>query len=253
MNAPTQKIARYELVREIGRGESGTVYEARDGVDGRTVALKVFRRDPGVADDSATTAEFLRLAHHLMMLDHPNIVPVLNCGSADGHNYVAMQLVTARSLRRWLDVVPRMSFEWVLSIALQVADALTCAHNAGICHHALKPANILLDENGHVSVTDFAIPLLAVHSGNSTGVPSVPQYLAPEQVRAEVADARADLFALGAITFELLTGRAPFGSCADMSVIRVLENIVQQIPQPASSFDPEVPPALDRVVLKSLS
>jgi hypothetical protein len=243
-----RRLGRYVLGREIGRGERGAVFEATEPGAGRTLAIKLFRIDIA-ADPDAYVRALGRSVLAVSGLRHPGVVRLLDQGVAtDGQPWVASERPDARSLRQLLDVLPRMSFEWVRSIGLQVADALACAHAAGVVHGGLKASNILIDGDGRVSVTDFGLPV-----PSPDALPAMPQYLAPEQVQGLAPDARSDVFSLGALMFEMLAGRPPFGSPLTGSLATVLENIAHAPTPTPSALDPEVPPDLDIVVMRSLA
>jgi serine/threonine protein kinase len=249
MTDAPRKMGRYALGREIGRGERGAVFEATEAGSGRLVALKIFRTD--LADDVPAYIRALgdRLLH-ASQLHHPCIVRIVEQGvsAEDGTPWVAMDRVDARSLRQLLDALPRLSFEWVCSIGLQTADALAHAHASGVTHGGLKASNLLVDSAGHVSVTDFALPAPAPDA-----LPAMPQYLSPEQVQGLAPDARSDVFSLGALLFEMLAGRPPFGSPLTGTLASVLENIAH-VPTPTpSAIDPDVPAELDLLVMKALA
>jgi serine/threonine protein kinase len=249
MTDAPRKMGRYALGREIGRGERGAVFEATEAGSGRLVALKIFRTD--LADDVPAYIRALgdRLLH-ASQLHHPCIVRIIEQGVSadDGTPWVAMDRVDARSLRQLLDALPRLSFEWVCSIGLQTADALAHAHASGVTHGGLKASNLLVDSAGHVSVTDFALPAPAPDA-----LPAMPQYLSPEQVQGLAPDARSDVFSLGALLFEMLAGRPPFGSPLTGTLASVLENIAH-VPTPTpSAIDPDVPAELDLLVMKALA
>ena len=243
-----RRLGRYVLGREIGRGERGAVFEATEPGAGRALAIKLFRIDIA-ADPDAYVRALGRSVLAVSGLRHPGVVRLLEQGvAADGQPWVASERPDARSLRQLLDVLPRMSFEWVRSIGLQVADALACAHTAGVVHGGLKASNILIDGDGRVSVTDFGLPV-----PSPDALPAMPQYLAPEQVQGLPPDARSDVFSLGALMFEMLAGRPPFGSPLTGSLATVLENIAHAPTPTPSALDPEVPPDLDIVVMRSLA
>ncbi|MBU0602953.1 MAG: serine/threonine protein kinase [Gammaproteobacteria bacterium] len=249
MSEALRILGRYALGREIGRGERGAVFEATESGSGRLVALKTFRTD--IADDQrgyvrALGERLLQAAR----LRHAGIVHIIEQGvsSDDGTPWAAMERLDARSLRQLLDALPRMSFEWVRSIGLQTAEALAHAHGAGVTHGGLQPSNLLVDGAGRVTVTDFALP-----APSPDALPAMPQYLSPEQVQGVPPDARSDVFSLGAILFEMLAGRPPFGSPLTGSLSSVLENIAYAPAPTPSALDPEVPADLDLIVMKALA
>jgi hypothetical protein len=248
MSDAVRKLGRYVLGREIGRGERGAVFEATEAGSGRLLAIKTFRTDL-----AADPAHYVRkLGESLLAtssLQHPGIVRVVEQGVADdGQPWAALERLNARSLRQLLDALPRMAFDWVRSIGSQAADALAYAHTAGVVHGGLKTSNILVDGDGRVFVTDFALP-----AQSPDALPAMPQYLSPEQVQGLSPDARSDVFSLGAILFEMLAGRPPFGSPLTGSLTTVLENIAYAPTPTPSAIDPDVPPDLDRVVMKALA
>ncbi|HEY9194294.1 MAG TPA: protein kinase [Methyloversatilis sp.] len=248
MTEAPRRLGRYVLGREIGRGERGAVFEAA-GTGGGMVAIKTFRTD--MAEDARDYVRRLgERVLHVSQLQHPGIVRIIEQGvtAGDGTPWVAMERLDARSLRQLLDALPRMSFEWVRSIGLQAADALACAHASGVVHGGLKASNLLIDGAGHVTVTDFELP-----APSPDALPAMPQYLSPEQVQGLAPDQRSDVFSLGAILFEMLAGRPPFGSPLTGSLSSVLENIAYAPTPTPSAIDPDVPPDLDLVVMKALA
>jgi TolB-like protein len=202
---PGDRIGRYEVLREIGRGGFGIVYEALDTELGRKVALKMLRP---LRSAHATSPEWLRReAEAAARLDHPGIVTLLDAGISDLGPWLAMELLHGETLEKRLErgaLDPREA----VRIALEVARALGHAHAHGVVHQDLKPGNVFLAEDGRVKLLDLGLAhLLGTRPAASGGTPA---YMAPEQARGETADARADVFALGALLFEMLTGRPPF-------------------------------------------
>ena len=207
---------RYRLERRIGSGSMATVWRAHDELEDRVVALKLLRSRDVFAGTGVE--RMLREAKLAGGLDHPNIVRVFDCGQyGDGCAYVAMALVEGRSLADYLAEQGPLPWARARAVLLQVADALAAAHASGVMHRDLKPANILLTESGdelHCTVIDFGLarPIgVDPNTGKLTGTGLVfgtPRYMSPEHVRAEPLDARADVYALGCLAYEMLTGHA---------------------------------------------
>jgi eukaryotic-like serine/threonine-protein kinase len=244
---------RYELRRVLGAGGMAAVYLARDRVLKRTVAVKVL--NPVHARDPSSVERFRSEARTAAGLSHPNVVAVFDSGSDDGLHYLVMEHVPGPSLaellRRQGPLPPRRAAE----LGLQVCEALEAAHANGVVHRDVKPGNVLLAGDGRVKVTDFGIAKAAA-SPSLTGdgvVIGSPAYMAPEQAQGEPVDARSDVYALGCVMHELLTGAPPFGSAADGSPVAVAARQVNQPPEPPSRRNPRVDPELDTVVLTAMA
>jgi tetratricopeptide (TPR) repeat protein len=241
----------YELIRELGRGGMGVVYQARQISLNRPVALKMIRSAALASEDELR--RFQNEAEAIALLDHPHIVPILEVGEHDGQRYFSMKLIGGPSLDRKLAdyaVDPRRAARLVQ----RAAEAVHHAHQRGILHRDLKPANILLDERGEPFVTDFGLAKRVegdselTHSGAILGTPA---YMAPEQAsgrRGSVTTA-SDVYGLGAILYALLTGRAPFGG---ESIADVLERVRDSAAAPPRSLNPAVPRDLEIIALKCL-
>ncbi len=243
---------RYRIERELGRGGMATVYLALDLKHDRRVALKVLR--PELA--AVLGAErFIREITTTANLRHPHILPLYDSGEADGLLFYVMPFVEGESLRARLDRERQLPLDVALRIAREVADALSYAHARGLIHRDIKPENILLD-SGHALVADFGVALAVETAGGErmtrTGVSvGTPQYMSPEQAAAERAiDARSDVYALGAVTYEMLTGEPPFqGATAQVVVAKALT----EKPTLPSTVRDTVTPALDAAVMKALA
>jgi eukaryotic-like serine/threonine-protein kinase len=243
------KVGRYEILHELGRGAIGVVYAARDWSTGEVVALKTI--DPALFDTPyANFAEsVLKDARSARRLKHRNIVKMHDAGEAGGTAYVAMELLEGESLRKVLDGGP-LSIARVMQIVDEIACGLAYAHEQGVVHRGLKPSNITVLHSGGVKITDFGIGHLgeaAILSGQRTGCLSC---MSPEQVRGEPVDRRSDIFSLGAVFYELLTRRPAFkGDSPD----EIVQNILHAEVPPPSEVNTYVPPALDRIVLRMLA
>ncbi|MDB4892287.1 MAG: protein kinase, partial [Gemmatimonadetes bacterium] len=217
--------ATYRIERELGAGGMATVYLARDLRHDRDVAIKVLHPDLGAALGSE---RFLSEIRTTARLQHPHILPLLDSGDADGLLYYVMPYVTGETLRSRLERETQLPIDDALRIAREVADALGSAHALGIIHRDIKPENILL-QGGHALVADFGIALAVQQAGGQrmtqTGLSlGTPQYMSPEQAMGErTIDARADIYALGAVTYEMLAGEPPFtGSSVQAIVAKVM-------------------------------
>jgi serine/threonine-protein kinase len=205
------RIGKYEILRVVGRGAMGVVYLAHDTVLERDVALKLMA---STADDPATTERFTREAKAVAKMTHPNVVTVFDLGShTDGSPFIAMELLKGHDLQRALRTAPALSLERKLSVLVQVLAGLDHAHQAGIIHRDVKPANIFLCADGTVKIMDFGVARLVTGSMTGTGnIVGTADYMSPEQVKGAKVDGRSDLFSVGAMLYELLTGRRPFHS-----------------------------------------
>ncbi len=199
-------------MRELGKGAMGVVYLGRDPVIGRLVALKTIRV---AAEDDIEQREFnerfLREAQAAGTLSHPNIVTVHDIGEEDETSFIAMEYVEGKNLKQVIRGKERLSFDRIAEIIAQAADALDYAHRKGIVHRDVKPANIIITPDGAVKITDFGIAKIETSSLTETGqFLGTPNYMSPEQVTGEIVDGRSDLFSLGVVLYELLTGKKPF-------------------------------------------
>ena len=255
------RLGPYEILAPIGAGGMGEVYRARDSRLGRDVALKVL---PGsAAGDSERLARLEREARALAALSHPNIVVIHSIEREGGVPYITMELVEGRTLDR-LVAPGGLPLERLLETSLAIAEAVTAAHGKGVVHRDLKPANVIVTPDDRVKVLDFGLAKLtepdtlpgdaeAPTAGTPPSVAgravgTVP-YMAPEQLRGEAVDERADLFALGVIMFELASGRRPFGGATQADVISA---ILRDDPPPLAAARPDLPQALVGVVGRCL-
>ncbi|WP_327678380.1 protein kinase domain-containing protein [Kitasatospora sp. NBC_00458] len=241
---------RYELVEVLGVGGMATVWRGVDHVLGRQVAVKVL--NGGLADDPRFAERFGREAQHAAMLVHPRIVMVFDSGVDHGSPYIVMELVQGRSLAALLAQRPGLPVEQAVGIAAAVCEGLAVAHGAGLVHRDIKPGNIMITDDGGVKVVDFGIAR-AGSSHNLTQTASVlgtAAYLSPEQATASPLDGRTDLYAVGCVLTEMLTGAPPF--TAETPVAIAYRHVGEQ-PLPPSARRPGLPPALDAVVLRLLA
>ncbi|MFJ3214662.1 protein kinase [Kitasatospora sp. NPDC086801] len=241
---------RYELVEILGVGGMATVWRGLDHVLGRQVAVKVL--NGGLADDPRFAERFSREAQHAAMLVHPRIVMVFDSGVDQGTPFIVMELVHGRSLAAVLAQQPGLPVERAVGIAAAVCEALAVAHAAGLVHRDIKPGNIMITDDGGVKVVDFGIAR-AGSSSNLTQTASVlgtAAYLSPEQATASPLDGRTDLYAVGCVLTEMLTGETPF--TAETPVAIAFKHVSEQ-PALPSFRRPGLPPALDAAVLRLLA
>jgi len=248
-----QRIGRYEIVEEIGRGSMGIVYKARDPIIGRFVAIKTVR----LGDFSAAhqieelKTRLVREAQSAGSLSHSNIITVFDVGEEDGLSYIAMELVEGVSLEAMLESKQVLAESTILHIARQVADALGYAHQRGIVHRDIKPANIMLTQDGRVKVADFGIAKIGSTKMTQTGVLlGSPSYMAPEHFLGHGLDGRSDIFALGIVLYELVTGQTPF---AEDNLGTLSYKIVNEDVLPPKRRKPTLSPQLNDLVMKALA
>jgi len=244
-----QKFGRYEIKGELGRGGMATVYHASDPRFEREVAIKVLPRE--MLHDPQFRARFEREAKTIAMLEHPAIVPVYDFGEEDGQPYFVMRYMTGGSLADRLKNGP-LTLTEAARIFQRLAPALDSAHAKGIIHRDLKPGNILFDQYGEPYISDFGIAKLAEAQGSMTGsaIVGTPSYMSPEQAQGTAVDGRADIYGMGVILFEMLSGQQPFSGDTPMSV--VLKHVTQPPPH-ILDLRPELPSGVEEVVEKALA
>ncbi|WBB57880.1 Stk1 family PASTA domain-containing Ser/Thr kinase [Streptomyces sp. WMMC500] len=255
MEEPRRLGGRYELGQVLGRGGMAEVYLAHDTRLGRTVAVKTLRAD--MARDPSFQARFRREAQSAASLNHPAIVAVYDTGEdyIDGVSipYIVMEYVDGSTLRELLHSGRKLLPERTLEMCTGILQALEYSHRSGIVHRDIKPANVMLTRTGQVKVMDFGIARAMGDSGmtmtQTAAVIGTAQYLSPEQAKGEQVDARSDLYSTGCLLYELLTGRPPF---VGDSPVAVAYQHVREEAQPPSTFDPEVTPEMDAIVMKAL-
>ncbi|MCX6034063.1 MAG: serine/threonine-protein kinase [Chloroflexi bacterium] len=244
-----QKFGRYEIKAEIGRGGMATVYHAYDPRFERELALKVLPRE--MLHDPQFRTRFEREAKTIAMLEHPAIVPVYDFGEEDGQPYFVMRYMTGGSLTDRMKHGP-MPIQEVAHLFGRLAPALDEAHAKGIIHRDLKPGNILFDQYGEPYISDFGIAKIAATQTNVTGssILGTPAYMSPEQAQGESIDGRSDIYGLGVIMFELLTGKQPYQGNTPMSV--VVKHITDPVPH-ILDVKPDLPPTIEAVIEKAMA
>ena len=239
---------RYRVLKRLGSGGMAEVYCAEDQQLGRRVALKLLHRR--FADDEQFVERFRREASSAAGLSHPNIVGIFDRGEWDGTYYIAMEFVEGRTLKDIIRERGPAPPEAAADVALQILRAARYAHKHGIVHRDIKPHNVLIDNEGRVRVTDFGIARAGVSDMTETGsVMGTAQYLSPEQAQGKPVDERSDLYSIGVVLYELLTGRVPFDAESPVSVALMQ---VSEPPVPPMEVNPEVPPALNAVTLRAM-
>jgi serine/threonine protein kinase len=248
-------IGRYEIIRELGRGMMGIVYEARDPVLGRTLALKTIQLGFSVLPQEQESYEkrFMAEAAAAARLQHPGIVVVYDVGKDDvtGGPYMALEYLHGQTLDKLLRNGKPLEWRRALRIGRAVAEALHHAHSHRIIHRDIKPANIMLLESGDPKIMDFGIAKLPASQLTAAGqVFGSPSYMSPERAREEGVDARSDIFSLGAVLYELLTGRRAFPG---QGVAAILLKVASEDPEPPSRLVRALPEGTDEVVARALA
>ena len=239
---------RYRILRRLGSGGMADVYCAEDEQLGRRVAVKVLHRR--FAEDAQFVERFRREASSAAGLQHPNIVGIFDRGEWDGTYYIAMEFVEGRTLKDIVREKGPAPPEAAVDITLQILRAARFAHNRGVVHRDIKPHNVLIDPDGRVRVADFGIARAGTSDMTETGsIMGTAQYLSPEQAQGRAVDARSDLYSIGIVLYELLTGRVPFDADSPVTVALMQVN---EPPPPPRAIVPEIPPSLEAVVLRAL-
>ena len=242
------QLGRYEVLEPIGRGASSTVFKARDALIGRTVAIKALQS--GV-DEPAWRERFMAEARIVGQLSHPRIVKLHDVGidESSGAPYLVMEFVVGKTLEQQI-AAGKTDFQQACTWGAALGRALACAHEQGIVHGDIKPANILINQDGRVMLTDFGIARFAAHVSQNGGLSGTPAYLSPEQIEGNPTDGRSDLFSLGIVLYQLATGERPFQSD---SVQAVCAQILKAKITPPSKVNPALPRAFDDIIAHCLA
>jgi eukaryotic-like serine/threonine-protein kinase len=247
-----RKLGRYEIVAELGQGAMGIVYRAIDPILNRVVAIKTINMALKHDEIAEYEARFYQEAQAAGGLNHPNIVTVYDIGKSGAMAYMAMEFLEGVELQAILAPGAALAVMQAVEIAMQVADGLAYAHEHDVIHRDVKPANIMIIHGGLAKITDFGIARMrAARVVTQTGVVlGSPKYMSPEQVLGKRAEARSDIFSLGAVLYEMLTGKAPFVG-ADVNAM--MFQTLNLVPPPPSTFNPDVPSMLDLIVAKMIA
>lgn len=236
---------RYEILSKVGAGGMSDVYKAKDHILSRFVAIKVLKQE--FSEDSSFVTKFRAEAQSAAGLEHPNIVNIYDVGSENGLYYIVMEYVEGITLKTYIEKKGQLSFKESASIAIQVARGIEAAHNKNIIHRDIKPQNIIISTDGKVKVTDFGIAKATSSNTISSDVMGSVHYASPEQARNGFVDGRSDIYSLGIVMFEMVTGRVPFDG--DTTVAVALQHLQEEIARP-SIYAQDLPISFEKIILK---
>lgn len=247
---PPEKIGRYEIVAELGRGAMGLVYKATDPNIGRLVALKTMRLDVHGIEHAEMSRRFRQEARAAGTLNHPNIVTIYDAHEVDGLFYIAMEYIDGETLQAMMLERKALPTEKVIGYTKQICAGLDYAHAKGIIHRDIKPANMMITPQETVKIMDFGIAKTGAGLTSDGRVLGTPSYMSPEQVRGRPIDGRSDLFGLGVMLYEMVTGEKPF---TGETITTIIYKIVNEQPIAPRDLDATVHPGLSAIILKSLA
>src|ERR1044072_808910 len=249
---PGQMLGPYRIISQIGKGGMATVYKAYQASVDRYVAIKVLPSQLAESPEFAT--RFHQEARIIAKLEHPHILPVFDYGESDGVAYFVMRYLDAGTLKDKMEAGRPLPLNDIDRIFTQLADALSYAHTHGVIHRDLKPANALIDSQGNIFLTDFGIARLLERASprltQTDAIMGTPAYISPEQAQGNDVDQRSDIYSLGIILYEMVTGRVPF--VADTPLAVLFKHISDPLPLP-SRVKPDIPPSIEKVILKALA
>ncbi|HEV8309236.1 MAG TPA: protein kinase [Methylomirabilota bacterium] len=249
MSGAPERIGKYRVLEPLGRGGMGAVYKAHDPQLDRLVAIKVMAEGADVGVEARE--RFLREAQSAARLNHPHIITVYELGEDQGQIFIVMELLEGEPLSRVVDRTPPLPLRQKLNLMIQICSGLAFAHQRGVVHRDIKPANIFVLRSGQVKILDFGIARLQTSELTRTGlVMGTPNYMSPEQARGRRTDARSDIFSVGVVFYELLSGQKPFGG---EDYFETMEKVRSEPPPPLEELAPSLPPALVRAVSRALA
>ena len=247
--ATPERLGKYDVIREVGHGSTGTVYLSHDPYYGRDVAIKVYRSGADDDEERARMARkmFLSEAHMVGMLQHPNIMPIFDAGEESGLYYIVTEFIHgARTLAAYTRPDNLLPIDDVVGIMFKCAKALHYSHSRGVIHRDIKPSNLMLTTDSDLRIIDFGIAILSdADISRIEGIAGSPSYMSPEQVQSLEITGQSDIYALGAVMYELLTGFRPFRAG---TLAKLLHQIVYATPAPIHTLRKDVPPELEEVI-----
>ncbi len=236
---------RYEIVGKVGTGGMSDVFKAKDHILGRYVAIKVLKQE--FSEDRNFVVKFRTEAQSAAGLEHPNIVNIYDVGSEDGFHYIVMEYVEGITLKTYIEKKGKLSFKESVSIAIQVARGIEAAHNKDIIHRDIKPQNIIISTEGKVKVTDFGIAKAISSNTVSSDVMGSVHYTSPEHARNGQVDGRSDIYSLGIVMYEMVTGRVPFDG--ETTVAVAIQHLQEEMISPAA-YATDLPISMEKIILK---
>ena len=236
---------RYEIIGKIGAGGMSDVYKAKDHVLGRFVAIKVLKQE--FSEDVNFVTKFRTEAQSAAGLEHPNIVNIYDVGSENGMHYIVMEYVDGITLKTYIEKKGKLTYKEAVSIAIQVGRGIEAAHNKNIVHRDIKPQNIIISTEGKVKVTDFGIARAATSNTINSDVMGSVHYSSPEQARNGFVDGKSDIYSLGIVMYEMVTGRVPFDG--DTTVAVAIQHLQEEM-VPPTAYTPDLPISLEKIILK---
>lgn len=249
MPLAVQEVAnRYEIISLIGQGGMADVYKAKDIILNRIVAIKILREK--LSHDAMTLVRFQREASAASRLSHPNVVDIYDVGESDGMHYIVMEFIRGRTLKQLIQQRGALSVSESIQIMTQLTSAIDHAHKHNIIHRDIKPQNVLVKDDGTVKITDFGIAIAndAVQLTLNNAVMGSAHYLAPETAQGKEPTAQVDIYSLGIVFYELLTGDVPFHGKTPTEI--AVKHLRQPIPY-VRDFNPAIPQAVENIILKA--